>query len=139
MMNFVRRPEFGALAAFVLTYLFFAFVTQGAGFVSINGISGWLNLAAELGIVAIPVGMLMIAGEFDLSIGSTVGAASMVVAIGTTFYGLPIWPMIALALAMGAAVGLANGLVVVKTNLPSFIVTLATNFMSSAPPWDSRG
>ena len=122
-------PEFGAFAAFVVTYIFFGIVTQGAGFVSINGTAGWLNLAAELGIVAIPVGMLMIAGEFDLSVGSTVGAASMVVAIGTTFGGFPVWPMIALALVVGACVGLVNGLFVVKTNLPSFIVTLATNFV----------
>ena len=129
MMNLIRRPEFGALAAFLLTYIFFAIATQGAGFVSINGTAGWLNLAAELGIVAIPVGMLMIAGEFDLSIGSTVGAASMVVAIGTSFFGMPIWPTIGLALALGALVGLINGIAVVKTNLPSFIVTLATNFM----------
>lgn len=129
MMTFVRRPEFGAFAAFILTYVFFAIVTSGAGFVSINGISGWLNLAAELGIVAIPVGLLMISGEFDLSIGSTVGAASMVVAIGTSFLGMPVWPMIGLALVVGALIGLANGIVVVKTNLASFIVTLATNFI----------
>lgn len=129
MIKFLRRPEFGAFAAFVATYAFFAIVTTGAGFVSVNGTAGWLNLAAELGIVAIPVGLLMIAGEFDLSIGSTVGASSMVLAIGTNFYGMPIWPMIFLALAMGTLVGLANGLAVVKTQLPSFIVTLATNFI----------
>lgn len=128
-MSFVRRPEFGALIAFLATYVFFAIVTSGAGFISINGTAGWLNLAAELGIVAVPVGLLMIAGEFDLSIGSTVGAASMVVAIGTSFYDMPIWTMIPMALAMGIAVGLINGVVVVKTNLPSFIVTLATNFI----------
>ena len=125
MTRLIRRPEFGAFAAFVLTYAFFAVVTSGAGFVSVNGTAGWLNLAAELGIVAIPVGMLMISGEFDLSIGSTVGAASMVVALGTSFFGLPIWPAIALALVLGALIGLA----VVKTNLPSFIITLATNFV----------
>lgn len=129
MKSIIRRPEFGAFAAFVLTYIFFAIVTHGAGFISINGVAGWMNLASELGIVAIPVGLLMISGEFDLSIGSTVGAASMVVAIGTTFYGLPIWPVIGLALVLGAFVGLINGLAVVKTNLPSFIVTLATNFI----------
>jgi simple sugar transport system permease protein len=127
--SFLRRPEFGALAAFVLTYLFFAAVTQGAGFVSINGTLGWLNLASELGIVAIPVGILMIAGEFDLSIGSTVGAASMIVAIGTNYFGLPVWPMIAVALAAGAFIGFVNGIIVVRTDLPSFIVTLATNFV----------
>ena len=125
----MSRPEFGAIAAFVITYLFFVAVTGNSGFVSVNGTAGWANLAAELGIVAIPIGLLMIAGEFDLSIGSTVGAASMVVAIGTNFYGLPIWPMIALALAVGAVVGMVNGFVVVKTKLPSFIVTLATNFV----------
>lgn len=126
--SILRRPEFGALAAFVVTYIFFAIVTNGAGFVSLNGTLGWLNLAAELGIVAIPVGILMIAGEFDLSVGSTVGAASMIVAVGTQYFGLPIWPMIALALLAGGLVGLINGLIVVRTDLPSFIVTLATNF-----------
>lgn len=129
MTSFLRRPEIGAFAAFVTTYLLFAAFTVGAGFVSVSGTAGWLNLAAELGIVAIPVGLLMIAGEFDLSIGSIVGAASMVLAIGTNFYGLPIWPMIFLALALGVVVGLMNGLMVVKTQLPSFIVTLATNFI----------
>jgi simple sugar transport system permease protein len=129
MMSLIRRPEFGAIAAFILTYLFFATFTTGAGFVSLNGTAGWLNLAAELGIVAIPIGLLMISGEFDLSIGSTVGAASMIVAIGTNHYGLPIWPMIAIALVAGMTIGLINGLAVVKTNLPSFIVTLATNFI----------
>ena len=121
MKSLIRRPEFGAFAAFILTYIFFAIVTRGAGFISINGTAGWLNLAAELGIVAIPVGMLMISGEFDLSIGSTVGAASMVVAIGTTFYGMPIWPMIGLALVVGGLIGLANGIAVVRTNLHNYL------------------
>lgn len=129
MQSFLRRPEFGALAAFVATYLFFGLVTQGAGFISLNGAASWLNLAAELGIVAVPVGILMIAGEFDLSVGSTVGMASMVLAVGTRHYDANIWLMILLAFALGAGVGVLNGLVVVRTGLPSFIVTLATNFM----------
>ncbi|POF30044.1 ABC transporter permease [Roseibium marinum] len=127
--SIVRRPETGAFAAFLLTYLFFAAATSGNGFVSVNGTAGWMNLAAELGIVAIPIGLLMICGEFDLSIGSTVGAASMILALGTNHFGLPIWPMVFLALAGGALIGLCNGLAVVKTKLPSFIVTLATNFI----------
>ncbi|WP_195818713.1 ABC transporter permease [Roseobacter sp. MH60115] len=129
MTHLLRRPETGAFAAFFLTYLFFALATPGTGFVSLNGTAGWLNLAAELGIVAIPVGLLMISGEFDLSIGSTVGAASMILALGTNQFSAPTWPMIGLALLAGAVIGLANGLAVVKTKLPSFIVTLATNFI----------
>ncbi|UWS04310.1 ABC transporter permease [Phaeobacter inhibens] len=129
MSNLVRRPEFGAFVAFVLIYIFFAIATQGAGFVSLSGTAGWLNLAAELGIVAIPVGLLMIAGEFDLSIGSTVGCASMVVAVLTGHYDLPVWPAIFIALSAGLLIGLINGIAVVRTELPSFIVTLATNFI----------
>jgi simple sugar transport system permease protein len=79
-----RRPEFGAVVATLLVYLFFAVTTQGAGFVSIDGTAGWLDTAAELGIIAIPVGILMIAGEFDLSVGSIVGASAVFLAIGTT-------------------------------------------------------
>jgi simple sugar transport system permease protein len=124
----LRRSEFGALVAAVVVYAFFAVVTAGAGFVSLEGTAGWMDTAAELGIIAIPIGTLMIAGEFDLSIGSVVGAAAMMVAIGATFGGLPVWVMIGLALLMGAAVGLFNGLLTVRTGLPSFIVTLAANF-----------
>jgi len=70
----------------------------------------------------------MIAGEFDLSIGSIVGASSMLLAIGTTRYGINIWIMIVLTFSFAGMVGFLNGLIVVKTALPSFIVTLATNF-----------
>ncbi|SHH74140.1 simple sugar transport system permease protein [Cognatishimia maritima] len=129
MNKYLKRPETGAFAAFLLTYIFFAMATPGTGFVSVNGTAGWLNLAAELGIVAVPVGLLMISGEFDLSIGSTVGAASMILALGTNQFGGPTWPMIAMALMAGGLIGLCNGLAVVKTKLPSFIVTLATNFI----------
>lgn len=123
-----RRPEFGAFMATVLVYAFFAVTTQGAGFVTIDATAGWMNTAAELGIIAIPVGLLMVAGEFDLSVGSLVGAASIIVAIGSTIYGLPIWLMIAVALLTGLATGLLNGYLTVRTGLPSFIVTLASSF-----------
>jgi simple sugar transport system permease protein len=124
----LRRLEFGAVAATIIVYIFFAIVTQGDGFVSIDGTAGWLNTAAELGIVAVPIGLLMVAGEFDLSIGSVVGAASIIVAIGTTIFGLPDWLMIILAIAVGILVGLFNGFLTVRTGLPSFIVTLAASF-----------
>lgn len=124
----LKRPEFGAVMATVLVYLFFAIATGGNGFVSVDGTAGWLNTAAELGIIAIPIGLLMIAGEFDLSVGSVVGAASITVAIGTTLFGLPDWMMIIVALVMGVAIGLFNGILTVRTGLPSFIVTLAASF-----------
>jgi simple sugar transport system permease protein len=129
LKRFARRPEFGALGALIAVYILFAFATRGAGFVGASGTVGWLNQAAELGIIAVPIGLLMVAGEFDLSIGSVVAAAGMIVAVGSNVLDIPIWFTIAMAIGVGALVGLANGLMVVGTGLPSFIVTLATNFI----------
>jgi simple sugar transport system permease protein len=72
--------------------------------------------------------MLMIAGEFDLSVGSMVGAAGMIIAISTSEFTWPLWAGILLAFAVAVLVGLFNGYVVVKTGLPSFIVTLGMLF-----------
>lgn len=110
----------------VLVYLFFVIATSGKGFVSISGTASWLNVAAELGIVAIPVALLMIAGEFDLSVGSVIAASSMIVAIGSGYYDLAFEISIVLALLVAALIGFINGVITVKTGLPSFIVTLAT-------------
>ena len=125
----MRRPETGAFVAAVLLYLFFVAQTTGTGFASIKGTESWLNPAAELGIIAMPVGLLLIAGEFDLSIGSMVGASGMVVAIGSGHYDLPLTVSVLLALVLAVGVGLFNGILVVRTGLPSFIVTLAANFL----------
>ena len=69
----------------------------------------------------------MIAGEFDLSVGSIVGASSVLLAIGTTVFNVPFWLMIAIVLLAGASVGLINGIITVRTGLPSFIVSLAAS------------
>ncbi|MGN6600455.1 MAG: ABC transporter permease [Actinomycetes bacterium] len=79
--------------------------------------------------MAVPVAMLMIAGEFDLSVGAMVGTGSICVGITTGGYGLSPWIGIVLALLIAVVVGTVNGLVVVRTGLPSFIVTLATMMM----------
>jgi simple sugar transport system permease protein len=124
----IRRPEFGALAGMILVYAFFAVAAKN-GFLTLAGTANWMNTASELGVLAVPVGMLMIAGEFDLSVGSVIGASSMIVSIGNGFYGLPMWAAIILALIIGTLIGLANGIITVSTRLPSFIVTLAGLFM----------
>jgi simple sugar transport system permease protein len=124
----IRITWIGPAAAAIVIWIFFAFVGGAGGFTTIAGTAGWLNTAAELGIIAIPIGLLMIAGEFDLSTGSVVGAAAITVALGTGFYGLPIGLTIAMALGLGVVVGIFNAFLVNRTKLPSFIVTLASNF-----------
>jgi simple sugar transport system permease protein len=119
----------GPASAAIIIYVFFVIVGGASGFFSLAGTAGWMNTAAELGIIAIPVGLLMISGEFDLSTGSVVGASAIIVALGSGFYGLPVAYTISLALALGVGVGCFNAFLVNSTKLPSFIVTLATNFI----------
>lgn len=124
----LSRPEAGALAGVVVVWGVFA-VLAGRPFLSGEGAAAYLNAAAPLGIITVPVTLLMIAGEFDLSVGSVVGAAGMTVALLAGFVGWPLWAAIAAALVLAGAIGLVNGLVVTRTGLPSFIVTLGTLFM----------
>jgi len=125
--GFIRRPEIGSLIGLIAVFAFFS-IFGGAEFTSASGAASWLNVAAELGIVALPVGLLMIAGHLDLSVGTVIPAASMTVAIVSGFYGAPIVAGIIAALGLGLLVGFVNGFLVVRTDLPSFVVTLATLF-----------
>jgi simple sugar transport system permease protein len=124
--TYIRRPEMGALIGTVLVFLFFA-VFGGKQFLTAGGVASWLNVAGELGIIAIPVGLLMISGELDLSVGSVIAASSMILAIVSGFWGLPMPIGIILALAFGVLVGLINGIIVTRTRVPSLIVTLGMN------------
>jgi simple sugar transport system permease protein len=122
------RPEAGAAVGAVAVFIFFVIFGGRAGFTNLNGFASWLAVAAELGIMALPVGLLMIAGEFDLSIGSVFACSSMIVAISVATFHLPLLVGVVLALVFGLLVGLVNGLLVVRTGLPSFIVTLVMLF-----------
>jgi simple sugar transport system permease protein len=123
----IRRPEMGSFIGLVAVFAFFA-VFGGSNFISSGGAASWLNVASELGIVALPVGLLMIAGHLDLSIGSVLPASSMTIAILSGHYHLPIVVGILASLGFGLAIGFLNGVLVVRTKLPSFVVTLATLF-----------
>jgi simple sugar transport system permease protein len=120
-----RRPEIGSILSLVAVIAFYV-VFGGVNLGKLAGAASWVNLAANLGIVALPVGLLMIAGEIDISIGAMIPAGSMTVAILSGHYGLPITVGIAGALALGLAVGLVNGLIATRTSVPTLIITLGT-------------
>src|SRR6185369_16479858 len=120
-------PEMGSLIGLVCVTAFFS-VFGGANFMSAGGTASWLNVASELGIIALPVGLLMIAGHLDLSVGSVLPASSMTIAIVSGRFHAPILVGIVASLALGLVVGFLNGLLVVRTRVPSFVVTLATLF-----------
>ncbi|WP_119300402.1 ABC transporter permease [Dongia deserti] len=125
----LRRPEFGAAAGCVLVLLFFALFAGDSGLFSARGTVNFLEVSAQLGILAVAVCLLMIGGEFDLSLGSMIAFAGVIIAIPSTVLGWPIWTCVLLAFAAAVIVGYVNGWLVVKTGLPSFIVTLATLFV----------
>jgi simple sugar transport system permease protein len=125
----LKRPELGAVAGTILVFAFFGIVAHGTGMFSAPGIINFLEVSAQLGIIAVAAALLMIAGEFDLSVGSMIGFAGIVLAIPVTQYGWPLWTAILLAFACAAAVGWVNGYLVVKTSLPSCFVTLGFLFI----------
>ena len=128
LRRLLTRPELAAVAGSILVFAFFAVVAGDYGFLTTAGAASYLEVAAQLGIVAVPVALLMIAGEFDLSVGSMVGAAGMIIAISVSEYGLPLLVGVLLAFAVALVVGFLNGYLVIKTGLPSFIVTLGMLF-----------
>lgn len=125
----LSRPELGSVSGALLVFIFFALVAGDTGMFAADGILNWSVVSAQLGIIAIGAAMLMIAGEFDLSIGSMIGFAGMMIAIPSTFYGWPVWASILFAFAGAMAIGWLNGYLVVRTGLPSFIVSLAFLFI----------
>src|SRR5258708_3295565 len=128
------RPETGAVAGSIAVWIFFAIVAGSSGFLTSRGASSYLSVSAELAILAVPVALLMIGGEFDLSVGSTVGATGMVIAILSAQYGWNIWASICWGLIFAGLVGMLNGYLVIRTGLPSFIVTLGTAYILLGPP-----
>jgi len=118
------HPGSAAVIGAVGVFVFFA--AQSGPFRSAAGISNWLDPASLFGISSIAVALLMIGGEFDLSAGVMTASTGLVAGLVGTQTGLNIWFDLLIALVFAVAVGTLNGLIVVSTSLPSFIVTLGT-------------
>ncbi len=127
------RPEIGAAIGAVAIWIFFWAVA--AKFGTAGGTSSILDVAATLGIMAVAVSMLMIGGEFDLSSGSTTGAMGILTILlvketgDLGGAGLSLWIAIPISFAVAMGIGYFNGMMVERTKLPSFIVTLGMFFV----------
>ncbi len=119
-----RHPEAGAFVGFIAVFLFFAALTPDT-FLSGRSAASVLTSQAIPGIVALGVALLMISGEFDLSVGSILGVASLVFLELATHEVSPLAAASA-GVAAGCFMGLINGLLLVWTRIPSFIITLGT-------------
>lgn len=123
-----QQPEIGAVIGAAVVWLFFAFFAP-ENWITFKGLARILDPGSTLGIMAIAVALLMIGGEFDLSTGVMTGTAGLVAGLLSTRMGWNLWPAMFVALLFALSVGYLNGLMRVKTRLPSFIVTLATFFV----------
>jgi len=123
------RPELGGIVGTVAVFTFFLLFAYDSGMFNAQGTLNWSIVSAQFMIIAVGACLLMIAGEFDLSVGSMIGFAGMMIAIFGVTMGWPIWMAIIVTFALCVAIGGLNGFIVVKTGLPSFIVTLAFLFI----------
>lgn len=128
LKRLLMRPELGAAGGALLVWLFFAVVAP-VGFLSLAGTASYLEVSAHLGILAVAVALLMIGGEFDLSVGSMIGLVTASIAIGSAVYGLPLPVSALIGLILAVVIGFLNGVIVMRTRLPSFIVTLGSLFI----------
>jgi simple sugar transport system permease protein len=127
--KFLQHPEFGALAGVVLVFIFFGITAGDSGMFAADGILNWTTVSAQLIIIACAAALLMVGGEFDLSVGSMIGFAGMMIAIPMVYFGWSALASTLFAFAGALAVGFLNGWITVRTKLPSFIVTLASLYI----------
>ncbi len=119
------RPELGSICGTILVFMFFISVASDSGMFSGRGVMNWTVVSAQFAIIAVGACLLMIAGEFDLSVGSMIGFSGVIIALMSVTWGYPMWIAIITAFVVALAIGWLNGYLVIKTGLPSFIVTLA--------------
>jgi simple sugar transport system permease protein len=127
LSRILRRPEVGAAAGALAILLFFTLTTDP--FLEPAGASTWIFTSSTFGIMAVAVALLMIGGEFDLSAGTMLGTTGLTTGILMTHWQTNVWLAILAALVLAVIIGAINGILVMRTGLPSFIVTLGTFFV----------
>jgi simple sugar transport system permease protein len=123
----LARPETGALAGAIVIFIIFFIVAPP--FREPSSLATVLYVSSTYGIPAVAVALLMIGGEFDLSAGVAVTSSALVAAMLSYELSANMWVGIAVALVAALVIGFINGYLVVKTGIPSFLVTLGTFFM----------
>jgi simple sugar transport system permease protein len=124
----LQRPELASLGGLLAAFAVFSILRPDLFLSQDNGINV-ASLAAQYGIVAVGVTVLMIGGHFDLSVGTIVGLTGWAMYYFGNVLGLPPIATILCALAFGALLGAINGILQIRTGLPSFIITLATSLV----------
>jgi simple sugar transport system permease protein len=128
LRRLLQRPELASLGGLLAAFAVFSILRPDLFLTNDNGVNV-ASLAAQYGIVAVGITLLMIAGHFDLSVGAIVGLTGWAMYYFGNVLALPPIVTILSTLVFGALLGAVNGIIQVRTGLPSFIITLATSLV----------
>jgi simple sugar transport system permease protein len=124
---YLEKPELAGVALLIVLAALFQ-ARSGGAFLSADNLRGILGLLPEVGLVSIGVTILMICGEFDLSVGSTFALTPMATSL-LIIADVPTVVAILLGLLIAAAIGFVNGFITLTFAIPSFITTLGMLFI----------
>ncbi|MER5969182.1 ABC transporter permease [Streptomyces sp. NPDC002055] len=127
LRRLMGRPELGAVVGAVAVFLFFSVAAES--FLRAPSLSTVLYASSTFGIMAVPVALLMIGGEFDLSTGVMVTSSALISSMFSYQMTANVWVGVGVSLLVTLAIGFFNGVMLVRTKLPSFIITLGTFLM----------
>lgn len=126
--KFIDVREAGVLMPLLLAILLFGLKSDK--FLSVNNMTNVMRTAAFTIITSIGQAFLIIAGSWDISVGAVFSVGGVAAAALMSYYNLPIWLAVLAALAIGAAFGVFNGILVQKIKLPPFIATMGTMYVA---------
>ncbi|MEU1072002.1 MULTISPECIES: ABC transporter permease [unclassified Streptomyces] len=127
LRRLLGRPELGSVVGAIAVFVFFSIVADS--FLRASSLSTVLYAASTIGIMAVPVALLMIGGEFDLSAGVLVTTSALVSSMFSYQMTANVWVGVGVSLLTTLALGAFNGFMLTRTKLPSFIITLGTFLM----------
>jgi simple sugar transport system permease protein len=125
--SLLRARAFGAIA--VIVVLGAIFQGMSGNFLTGSELAGIFTVAAPLGITGAGVALLMISGEFDLSVGSMFAITPIVMGELIFKASWNIWPAFFVALLVPLTFGILHGLITTRAGIPSFIITLGSYFL----------
>lgn len=127
LRGLLARPELGSVVGAIAVFVFFSIVADS--FLQASSLGTVLYASSTIGIMAVPVALLMIGGEFDLSAGVMVTSSALISSMFSYQMTANVWVGVFVSLLATLAIGFFNGLLLVRTKLPSFIITLGTFLM----------
>ncbi|MFD7322606.1 ABC transporter permease [Streptomyces sp. NPDC059875] len=127
LKKLLARPELGSVVGAAAVFVFFSIVADS--FLRASSLGTVLYAASTIGIMAVPVALLMIGGEFDLSAGVMVTTSALISSMVSYQMTANVWVGVGVSLLVTLAIGVFNGFMLTRTKLPSFIITLGTFLM----------